>query len=66
MHEPEATMVDYASDPIMQDAGFRNRLLAQIARVGYELEQVLGSPQDIEGCIDDDGNLYVVQTRPQM
>ena len=32
----------------------------------FEIEKALGSAQDIEGCIDQNGALYVVQTRPQV
>ena len=66
LHYPEPSRVDYSSDPIMTDMGFRRKLLTEVARVGLELEDVLGSAQDIEGCVDKDGNVHVVQTRPQM
>merc|ERR1711933_45983 len=66
LHYPEPQRVDYSNDPIMTDQSFRKDLLTRIAHVGLELEQVLGSPQDIEGCVDEEGNVYVVQTRPQM
>jgi len=38
-------------------------LLAQLARIGDELEQQLGAPQDIEWAVQD-GELYVLQARP--
>jgi len=66
LHYPEPQRVDYSNDPIMTNQSFRKDLLTRIAHVGLELEQVLGSPQDIEGCVDEEGNVYVVQTRPQM
>ncbi|QDZ23333.1 alpha-glucan water dikinase [Chloropicon primus] len=66
LHYPEPLRVDYSNDPIMTDPKFRKDLLTKVARVGLELEEVLGSPQDIEGCLDKEGNVYVVQTRPQM
>ena len=50
----------------MADEGFRKRLLAAVLRAGAEVEKALGSAQDIEGVIDAEGNLTVVQTRPQM
>jgi alpha-glucan,water dikinase len=31
-----------------------------------EIENLLGSAQDIEGAITEDGKLFVVQTRPQV
>ena len=66
LHYPEPMRVDYSNDPIMTDQGFRMEMLGKVARVGLELEDVLGSAQDIEGCVDHEGNVYVVQTRPQM
>jgi hypothetical protein len=30
------------------------------------IEQALGSAQDIEGVVDEQGNITVVQTRPQV
>ena len=41
------------------------RVLRSIARVGLEVEKVLGSAQDIEGAVAG-GQYYVVQTRPQV
>jgi alpha-glucan,water dikinase len=66
LHCPEPQRVDYSNDQIMTDLSFRNELLTKIARVGLELENLLESPQDIEGCVDEEGNVFVVQTRPQM
>jgi len=66
LHCPEPQRVDYSNDQIMTDLSFRNELLTKIARVGLELEKLLESPQDIEGCVDEEGNVFVVQTRPQM
>jgi alpha-glucan, water dikinase len=50
----------------MKDEGFRRQLLSNVAKVGYAVEEALGSPQDIEGCVEADGSITVVQTRPQM
>lgn len=40
-------------------------MLSSIARAGYAIEELYGSPQDIEGVVKD-GKIFVVQTRPQM
>jgi alpha-glucan, water dikinase len=61
-----SSKVDYSEDPVMKDAEFRRQLMAKVAKVGAEIEKVLGSAQDVEGVVDKDGNVYVVQTRPQM
>jgi pyruvate, water dikinase len=40
-----------------------DELLAELARIGDELEQRVGVPQDIEWAVQD-GELYVLQARP--
>ena len=40
-----------------------DELLAELARLGEELEQRVGVPQDIEWAVQD-GELYVLQARP--
>ncbi|XP_028754486.1 alpha-glucan water dikinase, chloroplastic isoform X1 [Neltuma alba] len=65
MDEEEKVVLDYSSDPLIVDNGFRKSILSGIARAGSAIEQLYGSPQDIEGAIRD-GKIYVVQTRPQM
>eukprot|EP00884_Botryococcus_braunii_P013247 jgi/Botrbrau1/21923/Bobra.0249s0047.1 len=58
--------VDYSENKLMKDEGFRRHLLSNVAKVGYAVEEALGSAQDIEGCVEADGSITVVQTRPQM
>ncbi|CAM6096451.1 unnamed protein product [Calypogeia fissa] len=58
-------VVDYCSDPLLLNLYFQKSVLSKIAAAGATIEEVYGSPQDIEGVIKD-GELYVVQTRPQM
>ena len=41
-------------------------ILSTIANAGIDVERAMGSPQDIEGVIDADGKVVIVQTRPQM
>ena len=53
-------------DSQVADEQFRAQALAAIAHAANEIEQALGSAQDIEGCIAADGALFVVQTRPQV
>lgn len=59
-------VVDYSSDPLVADPEFRKKLMEKICRVGAEIETSLGSAQDVEGVVDHDLNVHVVQTRPQM
>ncbi|KAG5522132.1 hypothetical protein RHGRI_034352 [Rhododendron griersonianum] len=65
MDEEEKVVLDYSSDPLIMDAKFRQSILSSIARAGSAIEELYGSPQDIEGVVRD-GKIYVVQTRPQM
>ncbi|XP_057948829.1 alpha-glucan water dikinase, chloroplastic [Malania oleifera] len=63
--EEEKVVLDYSSDPLIVDGNFRQSILSSIARAGSAIEELYGSPQDIEGVVSD-GKIYVVQTRPQM
>ncbi|XP_008446179.2 alpha-glucan water dikinase, chloroplastic [Cucumis melo] len=65
MDEEEKVVLDYTTDPLIVDDNFRKSILSSIARAGNAIEELYGSPQDIEGVIRD-GKVYVVQTRPQM
>ena len=49
----------------MWDAAFRAEVLARITQVGIAVERTLGCAQDIEGVVMK-GEVYVVQTRPQV
>ena len=42
------------------------QVMSDICKVGAAIETALGSAQDIEGVVDPEGNIYVVQTRPQV
>jgi len=43
----------------------KDRWLAKrLARVGLEIELLMGSPQDIEWCVDHQRKLWIIQTRP--
>lgn len=63
--EPEHRLLDYRSEKLVWDQRFRDDLLRGIARVGIEVERVLGTAQDIEGA-SAGGKFYVVQARPQV
>lgn len=58
--------VDYVADKLMQDSSYRNTILSQVCEVGLAIEKALGSAQDIEGVVGEDGQITVVQTRPQV
>ncbi|XP_072983787.1 alpha-glucan water dikinase, chloroplastic isoform X1 [Typha latifolia] len=65
MDEEEKVVLDYTSDRLITDGSFRNSILSSIAQAGSAIEELYGSPQDIEGVVRD-GKIFVVQTRPQM
>jgi phosphoglucan,water dikinase len=56
--------VDYSRQQLSSDSELRARLAQRLATVGFFLEQRLGAPQDIEGCVVAD-KVYIVQSRPQ-
>lgn len=59
-------VADYSSDPMCCDLHYQCQLLAAIGVVSLCLEQLVGSAQDIEGVVDYDNAVHVVQTRPQV
>ncbi|KAJ8548378.1 hypothetical protein K7X08_030847 [Anisodus acutangulus] len=65
MDEEDKVVIDYSSDQLITDGNFRQTILSNIAHAGNAIEELYGSPQDIEGVVRD-GKIYVVQTRPQM
>jgi len=40
--------------------------LCLLVQVGDAIEGALGSAQDVEGVVEEDGSITVVQTRPQV
>jgi alpha-glucan,water dikinase len=62
----EEVAVRYADEPLVWDAEFRAQLLEQVAALGMAVEGAFGSPQDVEGAVDGEGRLFVVQSRPQV
>ncbi len=58
--------LDYSSEGLVVDPSFRAQLLGRLAHVGTTVLEAFGSEQDIEGCVDAAGQLYVVQARPQV
>uniref|UniRef100_A0A0D6QZC9 Pyruvate phosphate dikinase AMP/ATP-binding domain-containing protein n=1 Tax=Araucaria cunninghamii TaxID=56994 RepID=A0A0D6QZC9_ARACU len=65
MDEEEKRVIDYSADRLLTDHSFQQSILSKIAQVGNAIEELYGSPQDVEGVVKD-GEIYVVQTRPQM
>eukprot|EP00931_Biecheleriopsis_adriatica_P076364 TRINITY_DN5007_c0_g1_i2.p1 TRINITY_DN5007_c0_g1~~TRINITY_DN5007_c0_g1_i2.p1 ORF type:complete len:2309 (-),score=523.43 TRINITY_DN5007_c0_g1_i2:77-6955(-) len=60
-------MVRFHRLKLITDAGYRQELLSRLAEVGRQVEQAFGGmPQDIEGCVDPQGRIFIVQSRPQV
>lgn len=66
---PQASKVmvmDYSSQPMSVSIDYRKALGRRLLELGLALEtEFEGCPQDVEGCIDMNDQLYVVQSRPQ-
>jgi alpha-glucan,water dikinase len=66
MDKEQTLHADYSADPLVWDQDFQAKLLTKIAEAGVAIEAALdGVPQDIEGVVKG-GEIYVVQTRPQV
>jgi alpha-glucan,water dikinase len=63
--QPRRVTLDYTSDPLIWDEGFRHQLLFKIAEMGATVESIMEYPQDIEGAYSQ-GKYFIVQTRPQV
>jgi pyruvate,water dikinase len=57
MRQPLST--DQAQAPSLND-----KELAQLANLGLEIEKHFAAPQDIEWALDEDGQLWILQSRP--
>jgi phosphoglucan,water dikinase len=56
--------VDYSRIPLSRDPEARKELGGRLARIGRQVEEALGGPQDIEGAVVE-REIYLVQARPQ-
>ncbi|XP_072989475.1 alpha-glucan water dikinase 2 isoform X1 [Typha latifolia] len=65
MDDMELVVLDYSRDRLIHDKGFQQSVFQRIAEAGKIIEGIYGSAQDIEGVVKD-GEIYVVQTRPQV
>ncbi|XP_031495400.1 alpha-glucan water dikinase 2 [Nymphaea colorata] len=61
----DKVVLDYSTDKLIVDRSYQSSILSKIAEVGKIIESLYGSAQDIEGVVKD-GQIYVVQARPQV
>lgn len=59
-------LVDYSSDRLLTDQVYARDIMSRVCKVGAAIESSLKTAQDIEGVIDSNDDITVVQTRPQM
>eukprot|EP00928_Gymnodinium_smaydae_P040973 TRINITY_DN2774_c1_g4_i1.p1 TRINITY_DN2774_c1_g4~~TRINITY_DN2774_c1_g4_i1.p1 ORF type:complete len:2307 (+),score=559.49 TRINITY_DN2774_c1_g4_i1:84-7004(+) len=60
-------MVQFHRLSIIADSAYRKQLLSRLAEVGRAVERAFGGmPQDIEGCVDPQDRIFIVQSRPQV
>ncbi len=59
------SVIDYTKDPLIWDVRFRGEFSLSVVEIGIKVEEVMGSPQDIEGAYSK-GRFFVVQSRPQV
>jgi alpha-glucan,water dikinase len=57
--------LNYTEEPLVQDKAFQREFLSMVGKLGVDVEEAMGSPQDIEGAFAE-GRYYVVQTRSQV
>lgn len=62
----EKVSVRYADEKLIWDEAFRTDLLKRVCDLGVAVEAAFGSPQDVEGAVDGEGKLFVVQSRAQV
>jgi phosphoglucan,water dikinase len=57
--------LDYSDGAVAAHTAALQSLGARLAAVASMLQERLGCPQDVEGILTSDDQLYIVQTRPQ-
>ena len=58
--------MDYSLETLLCDRDLQRATLGRIAAAAVAVEAALGAPQDIEGVVDERGEVFVVQARPQV
>uniref|UniRef100_A0A7S0RVE0 Pyruvate phosphate dikinase AMP/ATP-binding domain-containing protein n=1 Tax=Pyramimonas obovata TaxID=1411642 RepID=A0A7S0RVE0_9CHLO len=65
--EAHESVVDYCEEPLLWDQAFVADTVAKLAAAGAAVEAALGGvPQDVEGAVDAEGKVHIVQARPEI
>ena len=64
INSPSKVFVAYGKEKLLWDKAFQREMFDSIVGIAEEIENIMESPQDIEGVFSDDA-FYVVQTRNQ-
>ena len=64
--ESQEAAADYSEDRLLMHGTYQQAMLVKLAAVCMRIEQLAGSAQDIEGVIDYNNDLHIVQSRPQV
>eukprot|EP00917_Polyrhabdina_sp_WS-2016_P003188 GHVP01007083.1.p1 GENE.GHVP01007083.1~~GHVP01007083.1.p1 ORF type:complete len:1127 (-),score=218.31 GHVP01007083.1:43-3423(-) len=62
----QSVLLNYREESFIHKMDFRTELTSRICEVVKFLEETEGCPQDVEGVWTEDGNVSVVQMRPQL
>ncbi|MGA1868234.1 MAG: phosphohistidine-like domain-containing protein [bacterium] len=65
LHKPIHTFVEYDQEKLFWNKDFQHSIFTAIVRIAEEIEDIMESPQDIEGIYSND-SFYIVQTRNQI
>ena len=65
MAEYNEVDMTYYNEKLFADGGFIDNMIKKVGQIGVGVEQLYGTPQDIEGAYAN-GEFYIVQTRPQV
>eukprot|EP01023_Acetabularia_acetabulum_P051310 TRINITY_DN5656_c0_g1_i2.p2 TRINITY_DN5656_c0_g1~~TRINITY_DN5656_c0_g1_i2.p2 ORF type:complete len:261 (-),score=39.39 TRINITY_DN5656_c0_g1_i2:277-1059(-) len=59
-------LVNYQQEQIYYDDVFRGNLVKKLCQISLSIEDGFGCAQDIEGVVDQQNNIYIVQSRAQV
>lgn len=58
--------IDYTREVWTKDHQKLVDLGEKLGQIACDIEQKFGFPQDIEGCLDQNGQVYITQSRNQI